>query len=236
MSRSNTSRPNTPRARLDRTTTANDELKTRFQRHMIVSTLIAIAAHVGAILWWPSFEVEYEMAGAETMAAITAEEKIDLPETKPLPRPARPVIATTDVSEDITIGKTTITDQPPIFRPPEPAVSQDKSGQGEEYVPYTLGPRLLNERETLAALERQYPPLLQDTGIGGRVVLRLQLSAEGAILSKVILVSSEYQSMDMAALNVADTMRFSPAMNREKPVAVTVDFPLVFEVRKRRRH
>jgi len=37
--------------------------------------------------------------------------------------------------------------------------------------------------------------------------------------------------LDQAALTVADTYEFTPALNRDKKVKVWVQFPITFEVR-----
>jgi TonB family protein len=43
--------------------------------------------------------------------------------------------------------------------------------------------------------------------------------------------SSGHPPLDEAALVVAATMRFSPAMNRDRPVPVWVEIPIVFSAR-----
>ena len=43
--------------------------------------------------------------------------------------------------------------------------------------------------------------------------------------------SSGYRQFDEAALDVADVMRFTPAMNRDQAVAVWVVFSITFESR-----
>ena len=40
--------------------------------------------------------------------------------------------------------------------------------------------------------------------------------------------SSRHEALDDAALKVAEVYRFSPALNRDQPVAVWVAFPITF--------
>jgi hypothetical protein len=42
---------------------------------------------------------------------------------------------------------------------------------GPVFTPMTVSPEILNRNEVQQALIREYPPLLRDVGIGGRVVV-----------------------------------------------------------------
>jgi protein TonB len=81
------------------------------------------------------------------------------------------------------------------------------------------------------ALEREYPPLLRDAGIGGTVVVYLFIDEEGTVQNTRVNQSSGHTSLDEAALRVGSVMRFSPAMNRDKKVPVWVSLPITFQVR-----
>jgi protein TonB len=89
-------------------------------------------------------------------------------------------------------------------------------------------PALLNEQTVRQALERNYPPLLRDAGIGGIVVVWILLDEQGRVVQAELKESSGHRGLDDAALEVAPTMRFSPAMNRDQRVKVWVSVPVRF--------
>lgn len=96
-------------------------------------------------------------------------------------------------------------------------------------VAYTL-PALLNPEEITAIIQRRYPPDLVDRRIGGESVLRLWLDERGQVVRGVLSASSGQVALDALALEVADSMRFRPAKNRDDMVRVIVRIPVIFQV------
>ena len=99
------------------------------------------------------------------------------------------------------------------------------------FTPFTVAPAITNRQEIVEALERSYPPLLRDAGIGGRVLLFFYINALGVAEEIQIHESSGHQALDEAALRVGSVYRFSPALNRDEPVPVWVLFPITFQAR-----
>ena len=99
------------------------------------------------------------------------------------------------------------------------------------FTPFTVAPRILNRDEVVAAMTREYPPLLRDAGIGGSVKVFYFIDAQGIVQATRIDQSSGNEALDQAALSVASIYRFSPALNRDQPVPVWVSFPITFQVR-----
>jgi len=97
--------------------------------------------------------------------------------------------------------------------------------------PFTVAPELKNRDEVRRALERFYPPLLRDAGIGGTVLVWFFIDETGTVQKSQVKESSGHKALDEAALKVAEIMRFSPALNRDKKVAVWVALPITFAVR-----
>ncbi|MCG6988696.1 MAG: TonB family protein [Gemmatimonadetes bacterium] len=98
------------------------------------------------------------------------------------------------------------------------------------FTPFTVAPRILNRDEIRTALQRDYPPLLRDAGIGGTVKVYFFIDAQGQVQNVRIDKSSGHPALDEAALNVGRAMRFSPALNRDEKVPVWVSFPITFAV------
>lgn len=76
----------------------------------------------------------------------------------------------------------------------------------------------------------EYPISLYDQGIGGTVVLRLFVTAEGAVVpdSTRIQESSGYPALDSAAVASAPRLRYAPALRDGQPVAAPFTQPIIF--------
>lgn len=104
-------------------------------------------------------------------------------------------------------------------------------GETPSFTPFTVAPQLKNRDEVGRALEREYPPLLRDAGVGGKIEVWVRISDHGNVENVQIHTSSGHPSLDEAALKVGRVMEFTPAMNRDKQVPVWVSIPITFQVR-----
>jgi TonB family protein len=114
---------------------------------------------------------------------------------------------------------------PPRMRATRPITA------GPMYTPYTLKPELVNSQEIARSLQRRYPPLLRDSGVGGTTVLWFLIDDRGTVQKKQIFRPSGHRQLDDAALAVAEQMRFRPAENRGQKVPVWVQIPVTFSSR-----
>jgi TonB family protein len=104
-------------------------------------------------------------------------------------------------------------------------------GETPSFTPFTVAPQLQNRDEVGRALEREYPSLLRDAGVGGKVDVWIRISDQGKVENVQVHTSSGQPALDEAALKVAQVMQFSAAMNRDKQVPVWVSIPITFQVR-----
>ena len=76
----------------------------------------------------------------------------------------------------------------------------------------------------------RYPQALLDQGIEGQVLLRLYVDSAGKVVpeSSRVAESSGYPALDSAALVASPQLRFSPALNRGKPVSAPFLQPVQF--------
>ena len=98
------------------------------------------------------------------------------------------------------------------------------------FTPFTVAPFLKNAREVTRTLAREYPPQLRAAAIGGRVLLWIFIDDEGTVEETLVKTSSGFEALDAAAMRVAMTMEFSPAVNRDRKVPVWVAMPVDFAV------
>lgn len=96
------------------------------------------------------------------------------------------------------------------------------------FTPMTVAPELQNRAEVQAALLESYPPMLRDAGIGGRPTVWFHIDPDGVVQATRLSKPSGHPALDEAALSVAGIMRFSPALNRDRRVAVWVELPIIF--------
>ena len=97
------------------------------------------------------------------------------------------------------------------------------------FTPYTVAPTIKNQPEVVRALQRYYPPLLRDAGIGGTVTVWFLIDESGRVIKTQKQKTSGHAALDDAALKVADVIQFTPALNRDQKVKVWIELPLVFK-------
>jgi protein TonB len=212
---------------------------------------IIVHAVIIVALVWATMTAGQEVSAEEEIVFIELP-----PETPPPPPPPLPEVAAPETPPgDVAKGFQTLT-IPEIILPdiPLPATGVridelDFSGQGVEggraagreggppqtdlalapvFTPMTVRPELLNAPEVQRALVRAYPPLLRDAGIGGTTVIWFFIDETGAVVRTQISKSSGHDALDEVATKVADVMKFSPALNRDRKVKVWVEIPIVF--------
>jgi len=212
--------------------TANDRLKKSFSTWFWGSMIAATVIHFGVFAFWPELTAEDVSFTSEELEAIELPPEIEIPPPpQQIARPATPVIAATDIEEDITIAPTTFEENPVEDLPPPPEEQAADLSAAPTFTPFTVAPSILNRNDVIRAMEREYPPLLRDAGIGGTVRVYFFIDENGSVQDTRIDQSSGHQALDDAALEVAGIYRFSPALNRDKQVPVWVSFPITFQVR-----
>jgi|SRR5687767_1243446 len=211
-----------------------------------------------ALALWATSRVKAVIADDNPVSQIlTAEEPEPPPPPPPPPPPENePPPPTTEEIVDVPKGFQTLappTIVPPNIPPPSagPVISErDFTGEGvvggkatgkvtsvtaeniesaPVFTPFTVAPKLLNQEEVVRAMQRFYPPLLRDAGIGGTVKIWFLIDEAGRVIKTTLKEGSGHAALDDAAGKVADIMRFSPALNRDQKVKVWVDMPIVFK-------
>ena len=92
-------------------------------------------------------------------------------------------------------------------------------------------PRLLNQHDLIRAIEREYPPMLRDRLIRGTTNVHILIDEEGIVRDRKVSKSSGHRALDDAALRVVRVARFSPAKNRDEPVALWIAPDITFTPR-----
>jgi protein TonB len=216
----------------DKLETENDRFKRSFGSWFWGSMIAATVVHFMLFQFWPTQTAEDVSFTAEELEMIELPPEIEIPPPpEAISRPATPVMATADIDDDITIAPTTFADNPVEDLPPPPTDDGIVDiASAPVFTPMTVRPEIINRGEVQAALMREYPPILRDSGIGGTVEVWFFISEEGRVLDSRVSKSSGQVQFDEAALKVADVFRFSPALNRDQRVQVWIQLPITFQV------
>ena len=212
--------------------TENDRFKRSFGSWFWGSMITATVFHFLLFQFWPTQTADDVSFSAEELEMIELPPEIEIPPPpEAITRPATPVMALTEIDDDITIAPTTFADNPIDDLPPPPTNdgAVDLSSN-PVFTPMTVRPEIRNRAEVQAALMREYPTILRDAGIGGTVVVWFFISEQGTVLDRRVSESSGHLPLDEASLKVADVFRFTPALNREQIVQVWIQLPITFQV------
>ena len=223
---------------------------------MAIFTSTVLHALFIALALYLTSQVKEAVQESDTLAAIVMPEEVEPPPPPPPPPPPedQPPPVQTEVV-DVPKGFQTLappTVVPPDIPPPTagPVISErDFSGEGvvggkstgkvttvtaenieaaPVFTPFTVPPTLKNQDAVARALQRFYPPLLRDAGIGGTVKIWFLIDETGRVVKTQMKQGSGHAALDDAANKVADIMEFTPALNRDQKVKVWVDMPIVF--------
>jgi TonB family protein len=211
---------------------ANEGWKRRMDRLVWQALVLSVAVHFGTLVFWPAMSAADTRRESDVFMVIPPPPVELPPPPDKITQPALPVVSSALLDDDITVPVTTFEANPHRRLPPVPsAAAAADAGRFVAFVPTMEAPRVLNVPEVERSLQRNYPALLRDAGIGGTVEVLIWLRADGTIHRAELGRTSGHGALDAAALRVVEVMRLSPARNRATPVAVTVSIPVVFQAR-----
>jgi protein TonB len=159
---------------------------------------------------------------------------LEVPEVKVLEgiRPEAPDVAPVDPTQYLGDGRRGPEIVGPTTGPTEPGEGDDGPAPVEDFVP---GEDMVEVRPVLdrnglsRALERNYPAVLRDSRVSGRVVIEVIVEANGRPRpGSARVVDASHPAFGDAALRAVDRFRFRPARIGGTPVPVRVTIPIVW--------
>jgi TonB family protein len=84
------------------------------------------------------------------------------------------------------------------------------------FTPFSVRPTIKNRDQVVAALKREYAALREDPGIGGTAEVWFFINEEPRVQEVRLNRSSGHRARDAAAIEVADVIEFTPALNRTR--------------------
>lgn len=212
---------------------ANDRLKNDFNNWFWAAIVAATVFHFLLLAFFPDMEAADVSFGNRELQSVEVVQEFEIPPPpEQIQRPAVPVLSTdVNIDEDITIAEVTFDENPVSDLPPPPTGQGVDVSSQPTFTPYEVEPELRDRSDFQRRLQREYPPMLKDAGIGGTTVLWVFIDESGAVQNTRVTQSSGYEQLDQAAQRVMQQARFTPALNRDQRVPVWIQLPVTWQVR-----
>lgn len=199
-----------------------------------LATLAQLARQPAAVTETPISVALIELPVPLPTVAPAPPRPVVEPPPKPAPRPQ--TRAPKPAPKMVTESQTAIrTETPPPQATPEPvreAVAPTPPAPPARPAPETP-PAVIAARFDAAYLNNPapaYPPLSRRMREEGKVMLRVQVTAEGLPAQVDLAESSGFTRLDTAAREAVQRWRFVPAKQGGQPVAAAVIVPIVFKL------
>jgi len=179
-----------------------------------------------------NFEVTMQEQEVVQMEEIQQTQQVEKP--PPPPRPPVPVEVPNDEileDEDLDLDASLdldapLTDLPP---PPPPPPSEEPEPEPEIFVIVEQMPELIGG---LGDLQKKinYPEIAKKAGVEGRVIVQFVVNEQGAVTDPIV-VRGIGAGCDEEAIRAVQQARFTPGMQRGKPVRVKMSLPITFKLK-----
>lgn len=190
---------------------------------------LVIHAALAALAAFPRSSLVVGPEGEWELRQVEVPPLVDVPAApEALRRPAPPEVSSVEVAEAVTPSGDP---EPPGVDDPvpePPRVTAASFGERSALAPPEVKPSLEAPDHFRARLERSYPRMLRDRGVGGVVVLEFFVSPRGDVSRVEVAESSGHGVLDRVAERMASEMRFLPALNRDRAVGVWVSQRICF--------
>ena len=181
------------------------------------------------LFFFPRFETTHQMTVATKLERFI--EELDIPETRqfesppPPPRPSIPIESDLeDIAEDITIPETDLEDFDEWEASPPAGVSRIK------FIAYDEPPSPIGGYEAIGQ-RIVYPKVAREAGIEGTVILQIFVNNRGFVRDVFVLRGLPKTGLDEAAVKAIKQVRFKPAKQRDRVVAVWISIPIHFRLK-----
>lgn len=207
--------------------------ETLLGRILKVATIVGLHAAVGLAIWGlGDSAVVRDMAQTIEVRLIAAEPVPPLPRVaqpvprsvveRPAPRPkAEPVLVAAPSAEPAA----PVVAAAPVAPPSPAAPAASPKAETPASLPVT---EARFDANYLHNPRPAYPPVSRRLGEEGRVLLRVQVTAEGQACKVELKQSSGFSRLDQAALDAVARWRFVPARRGDETIASWVTVPINF--------
>ena len=160
----------------------------------------------------------------EVQGTQTLEPPTEPPPAIPAVDLSAPAVSAEDFSGIGTLGG--VADAPPAPAPepePEPEFAYELAVLERQ-------PALSNQGTIASVMERLYPRILQDAGIGGTVVMQFVIEPDGTVdMSSVKVIDSPHEQLSDASIKAVERFRFRPGRYKGENVRVLIQMPITWQ-------
>lgn len=202
-----------------------------FETGLIITLMVLIG--LTRINFGPSEESEFVL---QTQDVVEMEEIIQTEQKKMVPPPPRPpvpvAVPNDEIIEDVEISinaELDLSDTGYLPPPPKKQEAPEEESEEDFFVAVEQMPVLKGGLESIQ--ERiKYPEMAKKANIQGRVYVQFIVNEDGEVENPVILRGIG-GGCDKEALRVIKDAKFSPGLQRGRPVRVKYSLPIIFMLR-----
>lgn len=210
---------------------AKADLRRSYNVYLQLGLIVALLSFIGLVrinlYSEPPAPPPVEEQEEVVMEEVIQTKQIETP--PPPPRPPVPVeVPNDEIIEDEIIDLDTELDlDGPLDLPPPPPPKEDEP-EDDFFVVVEQMPQL---RGGLGALQRKvsYPEMARRAGIEGRVTVQFIVNEQGRVENPRV-IRGIGGGCDEEALKAVQSARFTPGMQRGRPVRVQYSLPIVFRL------
>ena len=208
----------------------SQQVRFRYQRNIELALVLSLCCFIFVFQGWKQFDhnrVQPQILPEKPVVVLVIP-TIQKHKVPPPKRPSMPVESedpqfpeNETISENKFIFNQTVP-QPPVFEP-ETATGPDV------FVPHDKAPQPVGG---FAAIQRNlvYPEIPRKAGIEGRVIIHCLIDVHGNVAETRVLKSLGQNGCDEAAIAAIESVKWIPARQRDKAVAVWIAIPVVFSL------
>lgn len=213
--------------------TKNADINIHYRKYLNISTILVLILLILAFKFSPSSSplitnqgIDPDWLNIEKILNTTQINKPPIP-----PRPKLPDVSMNEATEDIELASTQIEDNL-VFSGTSLIEKSSNLIIEEEIVPFfavEVKPEIIGGINSILKNVR-YTEIARRIEIEGKVVIEFIVNEKGDVDSASI-IKGIYDELDDIALNAVKLAKFSPGMQRGKPVSVKMVIPIVFKLK-----
>lgn len=210
----------------------NPKYDLKFKYKKVIELTLALALLICIILFQAFKKLEHKKVEKDiVLQKIEAEEIPQTQQEKLPPPPSRPAVPieseSEDIPDDVTIDDTDI-DFEELPPPPPPPPAEDEAATF--FVAYDEPPQPIGGFQAIQK-KLVYPEIARKAGIEGQVTIYAHIDEKGNVKNTRILVPLGNSGCNEAAVAAIKAVKWRPAKQRDKPVAVWVSIPVKFKLK-----
>jgi protein TonB len=184
--------------------------------------------------WSPKNEFEIIMQEQEQIEMEEVVKTQQVETAPPPPRPPVPVEVPDDEvleEEDLNLDAFLDLDAPAAATPPPPPPPKEEVVEDEPEI-FTIVEKMPELIGGLASIQSKikYPEIAKKAGVEGRVIVQFVVDETGSVVDPIV-VRGIGAGCDEAAIVAVRQAKFTPGLQRMKPVKVKMSLPITFKLK-----